>query len=144
MKKTVWSICGMCTVRCPIRVEVEDNKINWIEGNQHLLGGAMCAKGSAGVALIDDDERPQQPLLRMGDRGAGRWQKVDWETAYEYISEKLKKITEKYGPEAIVLSSRGGPWQDMYKAFIHALGSPNYTNHDNTWTHRFSIRYQEC
>ncbi len=132
MKKNVWSICGMCTVRCPIRVEVEDNKIKWIEGNQHLLGGAMCAKGSAGVALLDDEERPQQPLLRQGARGAGRWRKVSWETAYDYISEKLKKIIDKHGPEAIVLSSRGGPWQDMYKAFIHALGSPNYTNHDNT------------
>jgi len=122
----------MCTVRCPIRVEVEDNKIKWIEGSPHLLEGAMCAKGSAGVALIEDEERPQQPLLRQGARGAGRWQKVSWETAYDYITEKLKKIIAEHGSEAIVLSSRGGPWQDMYKAFIHALGSPNYTNHDNT------------
>jgi len=53
----------MCAVRCPIRVESENNKITWIEGNQHILGGALCAKGSAGAALIDDQERPQQPLI---------------------------------------------------------------------------------
>ena len=53
MKKSVYSMCGMCTVRCPIRVEVEDNRVTWIEGNSHLLGGAMCAKGSAGMALGD-------------------------------------------------------------------------------------------
>lgn len=84
-------MCGMCTVRCPIRVEIEDNKVKWIEGNQHLLGGALCAKGSAGPALVEDRERPQQPLIREGGRGAGRWKKVSWHTAYDYITDKLKK-----------------------------------------------------
>ena len=142
MKKSVYSICGMCTVRCPIRVEVEDNRVTWIEGNSHLLGGALCAKGSAGTALIDDAERPQQPLIREGGRGAGRWQKVSWHTAYDYITDKLKKIKTEYGPESIVVSSRGGPWQGMYKTFCHALGSPNYTNHDCTCgrnTHHASL-----
>ncbi|OQX19531.1 MAG: thiosulfate reductase [Desulfobulbaceae bacterium A2] len=142
MKKSVYSICGMCTVRCPIRVETEDNRVTWIEGNPHLLGGALCAKGSAGTALIDDDERPRQPLIREGGRGAGRWQKVSWPTALDYIADKLKGIKKEYGPEALVLSSRGGPWQSIFKTFCHAFGSPNYTNHDNTCgrnTHHASL-----
>lgn len=135
-------MCGMCTVRCPIRVESENNKVTWIEGNQHILGGALCAKGSAGPALVADRERPQQPLIREGARGEGRWQKVSWPTALDYISNKLKKIKIDYGPESVVLSSRGGPWQNMYKTFIHAFGSPNYTNHDCTCgrnTHHASL-----
>ena len=142
MGKSVYSMCGMCTVRCPIRVETEDNKVTWIEGNQHLLGGALCAKGSAGPALVADKERPQQPLIREGARGAGRWQKVSWSTAYDYIADRMKKIKNEHGPESVVLSSRGGPWQNMYKTFIHAFGSPNYTNHDNTCgrnTHHASL-----
>ena len=142
MRQSVYSICGMCTVRCPIRVETEDNKVTWIEGNQHLIGGALCAKGSAGPALVADNERPQQPLIREGGRGAGRWQKVSWTTALDYIADKLTKIKTEHGPESVVLSSRGGPWQGMYKTFIHAFGSPNYTNHDNTCgrnTHHASL-----
>ena len=142
MGKSVYSMCGMCTVRCPIRVETEDNKVTWIEGNQHLLGGALCAKGSAGPALVADKERPQQPLIREGARGAGRRQKVSWSTAYDYIADRMKKIKNEHGPESVVLSSRGGPWQNMYKTFIHAFGSPNYTNHDNTCgrnTHHASL-----
>jgi len=27
MKKEVFSVCGMCSARCPIRVEVTDGKI---------------------------------------------------------------------------------------------------------------------
>jgi thiosulfate reductase / polysulfide reductase chain A len=142
MTKSVYSMCGMCTVRCPIRVESENNKVTWIEGNQHILGGALCAKGSAGPSLVADHERPQQPLIREGARGEGRWQKVSWPTALDYISNKLKKIKAEHGPESVVLSSRGGPWQNMYKTFIHAFGSPNYTNHDCTCgrnTHHASL-----
>ncbi len=142
MKKSVYTICGMCTVRCPIRVKSEDNKITWIEGNPHLLGGALCAKGTAGQALLEDHERPQQPLIRVGDRGAGRWRETSWEEALDYIAAKMGDIKKNNGPESVVLSSRGGPWQQMYKAFIHAFGSPNYTNHDSTCgrnTHHASL-----
>ncbi len=142
MKKSVYSICGMCTVRCPIRVESEDNQVTWIEGNPHLLGGALCAKGTAGTALRNDSQRPQQPLIRVGARGAGRWREATWDEALDYVADKLKDIKSQYGPESVVLSSRGGPWQGMYKAFIHAFGSPNYTNHDCTCgrnTHHASL-----
>ncbi len=142
MKKSVYSICGMCTVRCPIRVESQDNRITWIEGNPHLLGGALCAKGSAGVALLDDTDRPRQPLIRAGNRGSGRWREASWTEALDYVAEKMTRIKNEHGPESVVLSSRGGPWQGMYKAFIHAYGSPNYTNHDCTCgrnTHHASL-----
>ena len=131
MSKSVWSMCGMCSVRCPIRVEVEDGEVTWIEGNPHLLKGALCAKGSAGVALYKDTERPQTPLIRRGGRGAGLWDPVSWETAIDYVGEKLERIIDKYGGRSIVLSCRGGPFVDLFKAFIHALGSPNFTNHDS-------------
>ncbi len=131
MKRTVWSMCGMCSVRCPIRVEVEDGEVKWLEGSPKLLGRALCAKGSAGMALLKDAERPQQPLIRKGGRGAGKWEPVSWYTALDYIADKLNKIKEKYGARSIMLSCRGGPFMDLYKAFIHGLGSPNFTNHDS-------------
>ncbi len=131
MRKTVWSMCSMCSVRCPIKVEVEDGKVRWIEGNPHILKGALCAKGSAGIALQKDHERPQQPLIQRGGRGSGKWEPVSWYTALDYVAEKMKKIKDKYGAKAVMLSCRGGPWQDLWKSFIHAFGSPNFTNHDS-------------
>ena len=38
MPQEVFSICFMCTVRCPIRVEVENDEVKWIEGNPHVPG----------------------------------------------------------------------------------------------------------
>ena len=37
MAKEVFSICFMCTVRCPIRVLVENDDVKWIEGNPHVV-----------------------------------------------------------------------------------------------------------
>ncbi len=46
MKKTVYGICGMCTVRCPMMSVVEDGTIRSIHGNPHAGGikGALCAR----------------------------------------------------------------------------------------------------
>jgi len=31
--KKVYSVCGMCTVRCPIQVDVKDGVCTFIQGN---------------------------------------------------------------------------------------------------------------
>lgn len=134
MKESVYSICGMCTVRCGIKVDVEAGVVKWIEGNPHDAGmaGRLCAKGSAGMAMLYDYERPQHPLIREGRRGEGKWKKASWDEALDYISDKLEAIIKQYGPRAIALSDRGGPFRDIHRSFLRALGSPNYFNHDCT------------
>ena len=134
MASSVYSICGMCAVRCPIRVEVEDGKVSWIEGNANDpgMGTSLCAKGIAGRALLYDDERLQYPMIRDGERGSGKWKRVSWDEAFDYVASKLKDIMQKHGGKAVMLSDRGGPFADMRKAFMKAIGSPNYCNHDCT------------
>jgi thiosulfate reductase/polysulfide reductase chain A len=120
----------MCTVRCPIEVEVENGAVKHIWGNPHLLGGRfLCPRGAAGKVFESDTERLQHPMIRDGKRGSGRWRKASWDEALDYVADNLKNVIETYGPESIVLGDRGGPFTDMQKAFIKALGSPNYFNH---------------
>ena len=134
MKESVYSICGMCTVRCPIKVDVEDGVVKWIEGNPNDPGmaGRLCAKGSAGLAMLYDYERPQHPMIREGKRGDGKWKKATWDEALDYIAKKLNAIIKKHGARAIALSDRGGPFRDIHRSFLRAIGSPNYFNHDCT------------
>ena len=131
--KQVYSICGMCTVRCPIQVEVIGDRIKFIQGNPHAAGleGALCARGGAGLALVDDDERPQYPLIRTGQRGEGKWRQVSWEEALDYTAARLKEVMGKYGAKTVLFSDRGGPFRDLHQAFVRGLGSPNYSNHDS-------------
>ena len=131
-RRTVYGMCGMCAVRCPIEVTVEDGRVTWLQGNPNdrALGASLCAKGSAGLALEFDDERPQSPLIRGGPRGSGQWRRVSWDEALDYVADKLKETVEVFGGRGIALSDRGGPFNDLTRAFVQALGSPNYFNHD--------------
>ena len=111
-------------------VEVHGNEIRHIWGNPHVLGGLqLCPRGVAGKALLYDSERPKFPMIRDGERGAGKWKRASWDEALTFITDKLKKIIDKHGPRSIVLSDRGGPITDFQKTFIAAMGSPNYFNH---------------
>ena len=133
-KSSAYSICGMCTVRCPIKVHSQNGQVTFIEGNPHVpaMKGAVCPRGAAGKALINDTERPQYPMIREGARGEGKWRKVSWDEAFDYVAGKLAEIKEKHGAKAIALSDRGGPFRDIHRAFLKGLGTPNYCNHDSS------------
>ncbi|MEJ5329374.1 MAG: molybdopterin-dependent oxidoreductase [Desulfobaccales bacterium] len=132
MAKDVWSICFMCTVRCPILVKVVDDDVVWIQGNPHVPGleGALCAKGSAGLALLHDQERPQYPMIRTGKRGAGQWRRASWDEALDYTAEKLKAVIAAHGPQSVVFGERANLNTHISKTFMKALGSPNHFTHD--------------
>ncbi len=133
-KEEVYSICGMCTVRCPIKVETENGEITFLQGNPNFpsMKGAVCPRGAAGVALFKDRERPQNPMIRDGERGEGKWRNVSWDEALDYVADRLKGVIDKYGARSVALTDRGGPFRDMHRAFLRGLGSPNYCNHDTS------------
>lgn len=132
MATEVYSICFMCTVRCPIRVLVENDDVKWIEGNPHVPGieGALCAKGSAGLALLHDEERPQSPMIRTGPRGSGQWQKVSWDEALDFVADRLKIIMKNHGGQSVVFGERTNLNTHISKTFMKAIGSPNHFTHD--------------
>ena len=102
-RRTVYSMCGMYAVRCPIEVTVEDGRAVWVQGNPHdkAIGASLCAKGSAGLAFeYDDDQRPQTPLIRMGPRGSGEWRRASWDEALDTIADKLHETIEAFGGAA--------------------------------------------
>jgi thiosulfate reductase/polysulfide reductase chain A len=96
------------------------------------MAGRLCAKGSAGIAMEYDYERPQHPMIREGERGEGKWKRVTWDEALDYVTDKLKTIIKKHGGKAVALSDRGGPFGDIHRSFLRAIGSPNYFDHDCT------------
>jgi thiosulfate reductase / polysulfide reductase chain A len=127
----VWSICGMCTVRCPIEAKVENGEVVFIQGNRHAgMDTSICPRGAAGIALLKDNERPHGPLIRTGARGEGKWRSVGWDEALDYVADQLKDVSNRHGARSILFSDRGGPFADLHQAFVRALGSPNYCNHD--------------
>lgn len=132
-KEFVKSICGMCSVRCPIEVEVVNGRAEYIQGNPDAPGimGSLCPRGAAGTALTFDEDRPQYPMVRTGKRGEGKWKRVSWDEALDYVADELTRIQETYGKNSVLFSDRGGPFRDFYRAFLRGIGTANYNNHDS-------------
>ncbi|MFZ4479263.1 MAG: molybdopterin-containing oxidoreductase family protein [Rhodoferax sp.] len=133
-RRKVYSMCGMCAVRCPMEVTVEDGKAVRLQGNTNdvAIGASLCAKGAAGLSFEADNERPQTPLIRTGARGSGQWRRASWDEALDFVADKLKESVASFGARGTVLSDRGGCFTDLTRTFVQALGSPNYFNHDAT------------
>ncbi|MCU0587902.1 MAG: molybdopterin-dependent oxidoreductase [Syntrophobacteraceae bacterium] len=132
MRKEVFSLCFMCSVRCPIKVTVENGQARWIEGNPHVQGieGSLCPRGSAGLALLNDSERLQSPMIQTGARGSSGWKKVSWDEALEFTAGKLKTIIEAHGARSVVFGERTNLATHVSKTFMKAIGSPNHFTHD--------------
>jgi len=132
MEKTVYSLCFMCSVRCPIQVTVKDGQVTFIEGNPKVAGieGSLCPRGSAGIALLYDSQRLQSPLIRTGERGSGQFRKAGWDEALDYIADKLKAVIKKHGSQSVALTERTNLATHVSKTFMKAIGSPNHFTHD--------------
>jgi thiosulfate reductase/polysulfide reductase chain A len=127
-EKIIFSICGMCSVHCPVQVNVQNGECRFIQGNPHAPGinGGLCARGAAGLELIQDEERPQFPMIRKAGRGEGSWLRVSWDEAFERVAERITEIQARHGKQSLMGSDSGGCFSDLTAAFVRGLGSPNY------------------
>jgi len=124
-------LCNMCRNKCAGFAQVENGKVEKLNPNRHFpkSRNMLCPKGNAGIDALYDSDRLKSPLLRMGERGDGRYKKVTWDEAYEYIKEKLVKIIdeEKDNRSTIVYCNGEGFNKDEYiKFFGSKIGSANF------------------
>ncbi len=124
--------CYMCACRCGIRVHLEDGKIRYIDGNpEHPLNhGVICAKGSSGIMKQYSPARLTRPLLRKAgaERGAGDFEPISWERAFEILTERLAKIRAT-DPKKFALFTGRDQMQALTGLFARQFGTPNYAAH---------------
>lgn len=132
MKQEIYSLCFMCSVRCPIKATVENGQVTFLEGNPNVanMEGSLCPRGSAGTALLYDHERLQSPMIRTGPRGSGNWKKASWDEALDYVAERLKPIIDEHGGHSLVIGERTQLSTPVTKTFLSAIKSPNNFTHD--------------
>ncbi len=132
MDKEVYSICFMCSMRCPIKVKVKDGHVDWVEGNPHVssMNRSLCPRGAAGKSMLYDDQRVQSPLIRVGERGSGNWRKASWDEAIDYVGTRLREIIDKNGGHSVVFAERTQLATHVSKTFMKAIASPNHFTHD--------------
>ncbi len=127
----VHSHCGLCVNKCGIIARVRNGVIHKIDPipNHPKSRGMLCAKGNSGVEAVYDPDRLKYPLIRSGERGSGKWRRVTWDEALNYVADGLTKIKEKYGPEGVLFSSTEGFQEEFFLKFAESFGSPNTVRH---------------
>lgn len=122
--------CQMCSGYCGMYFVKRNGKMYFEPNLEHPVPG-LCARAAASLQLWNHPLRLKKPLKRIGERGEGKFQEVDWETALNEISAKLREIIQKYGPESIVITYKvTHAW--ILPLVIYTLGSPNLIQHAST------------
>ena len=129
--KDIAYLCNMCRNKCAGFARVENNTITKLNPNKYFpkSRNMLCPKGNAGIQAIYDKDRLKYPLIRIGNRGDGRYKKVTWDEAYEYIKDKLVTIIdeEKDNRSTIAYCNGEGFNKDEYiKFFGSKIGSANF------------------
>ena len=118
--------CEMCFWRCGAVAEVADGKVVRVAGNPDhpLTKGRLCARGNAGTELLYDNDRLKYPMVRVGARGEGKFQRVSWEQALDLFAQRLADLKQKYGPESVAFFPHGVA-SGFFSILMKAYGTPN-------------------
>ncbi len=121
--------CALCVHSCGLNVHVDDGKIVYVQGMpEHPLSqGYLCPRGESLVDYVYAKDRLTHPLRKEN----GTWHKISWDKALDIISDKLEKIKEEFGPEALALYCGSVGVENIElsafaQRFRGAYGTPNF------------------
>ncbi len=98
--------CTYCGVGCQLDVSVIDGEIKGIQApnTAEVNSGHTCLKGRFAFQFYNHPDRLTDPLIKRN----GKFEIATWDEAYDYIADKLIKVRNEYGVNAIgsISSSR--------------------------------------
>ncbi|MDC7788798.1 molybdopterin-dependent oxidoreductase [Rhodoplanes sp. TEM] len=129
------TLCSICEYKCLVDAYVKDGRLIKVEGSpgNPVNDGTLCSKGAASRQWVYNPDRLQTPLLRIGERGEGRWAPISWDEALDRIAARLGALKIESGPESVVFFA-GYPkvMRPFLKRLAHTFGSPNYCTESST------------
>lgn len=128
--RTVYTTCSYCGCGCGILLEVlNEEVIGSLPVKTHPVSeGSLCIKGWNIHEFIGSDQRLKTPLLKK----KGELQPASWDEAMTAAADGLKKVVEKYGPDAVaVLASAKVTNEENYliQKFTRAALGTNNVDH---------------
>lgn len=133
--RLVPTTCFNCESACGLLayVDKETNTIRKFEGNpvHPASRGRLCAKGPATINQVNDPDRILHPLRRVGKRGEGKWEKIDWNEALALIAGRIRTALEQDRRNEVVYHV-GRPGNEGYvERVLQAWGVDGHNSHTN-------------
>ncbi|MEA3302524.1 MAG: molybdopterin-dependent oxidoreductase [Pseudomonadota bacterium] len=67
-----------------------------------------CLRGRSYRQRLYSAERLLYPMMRVGERGEGKFKRVSWDEALDFVAKKMVHIKDTYGPTALLDQSYAG------------------------------------
>jgi thiosulfate reductase/polysulfide reductase chain A len=135
----VATLCEMCVNKCAALARVENGVVTKLNPNPMFpkSKNMLCARGNAGLQALYDPDRLKYPMIRIGEKGEGKFKRVTWDEAYNAIlngTDKfpgLSKILEEEedNRSTMLFCAGEGMAEHTFKQFYQAFGSANWLNH---------------
>ncbi|TDI65188.1 MAG: twin-arginine translocation signal domain-containing protein [Alphaproteobacteria bacterium] len=117
-----------CAGTCAFNIYVK-NGIVWREEQQGMYeasgdtpdyGPRGCQKGLRHAKYMYGKQRVLYPMKRIGERGAGKWERITWDQATREIAERFLHHSVESGPSTISFGSGTQMGTKLASAAAHA------------------------
>lgn len=124
------TFCRFCHANCAMEVDVEGGKVLAVRGDSEdpEYGGYTCMKGRELPNSHNAEHRLIHSQIRSED---GEFRSAPMGEALTHISDELRRIIDKYGPDAVAVFMGSGGYQNSAAwgasyAFAQAIGSKHF------------------
>jgi anaerobic selenocysteine-containing dehydrogenase len=93
-----------CPSTCALEVEVlAPDRIGAVRGAaaNDYTAGVICAKVARYAERVHHPDRVIHPLLRVGPRGSGQFQRISWDEALDRVAERFTDVAARHGSQAV-------------------------------------------
>jgi anaerobic selenocysteine-containing dehydrogenase len=108
-------------------VDGKIDKISPIKG--HPIG-VVCVRGVHSNEIVYSADRLKYPMLRVGEKGEGKFERMSWDEALDRIADRFKQIRNEYGPEAVMSYFGRGSFElnlgDVFGQVVQTRGSSGF------------------
>jgi anaerobic dimethyl sulfoxide reductase subunit A len=109
-EKIIITTCNShCGGACILKVHVKNGVITRIEtddGAEPQL--RACLKGRAYRQRVYAPDRLKYPLIRVGERGEGKFKRVSWDEALGKVASEVLRVRDTYGSSSIFVKVSAG------------------------------------
>ncbi len=101
------AVCRNCHGGCGTLVRTRNGVVEEVVGDPaHPINrGKLCAKaGTSSLEQLYHPDRLNHPLMRVGERGEGRWRRATWDEALSQISRKMRSLKAQHGAESVAFA----------------------------------------
>ncbi len=123
--QTFRSTCAMECLHCNLTAYVYQGELKKIEASKDF-NVKCCLRGISRTKWVYHPLRIKTPLLRVGEKGQGKFKPISWDEALDLIELNIRNTLTSHGNKGLLISTHAGNMDsiknDMAKSFFDYLG----------------------